>query len=299
MLFMGIDGGGSNLRVVITDAAMQIMASSQRGTANPSTIGHDAAAALIQDAMREVLAQINDPIKGAGIGIAGAAASHSADWLRDVVAAVLPETQIVPASDFEIALVGATGIRRGILLLAGTGSVAYGINEAGEELQVGGWGYLPGDEGSGYWIGMEALRLITHLEDGIQTGITSLSAKILASLDLATAKNLIPWLYNQPKPRTYETTQLATIVLQEAEVGDPFACNIIEQAAQHLYRLYATIRQRLQMDHPKIAFAGGLLQHPNPLSDQVRRLCGLSEHPVAKYAPVVGAALLAKQTFEA
>ena len=75
---------------------------------------------------------------------------------------MLPAAQIALSSDVEIALVGALGQRLGIVVLAGTGSAAYGVNRAGDALLVGGWGYLLGDEGSGYWIGAEALRLLAR-----------------------------------------------------------------------------------------------------------------------------------------
>ena len=123
-LYMGIDGGGSNLRVVIVDEQMQILVTVQRGTANPRIIGQEQSALLIQDAMREALAQVTEPVRGVGIGIAGASAVYARDWLHEVIHAVLPDVHVAAGSDYEIALVGANSAREGILLLAGTGSVA-------------------------------------------------------------------------------------------------------------------------------------------------------------------------------
>ena len=81
MVYAGIDGGGSTLRVAIIDDSLVSLAEEQRSTANPSVIGREAAAALIQDALRAAAARVSLPIEGVGIGVAGASAAHSADWL--------------------------------------------------------------------------------------------------------------------------------------------------------------------------------------------------------------------------
>src|SRR5690554_1470908 len=132
--WLGIDGGGSHLRVVVTTGALTRLAQVQAETANPSTIGRDAAAIRIQSAVRDVLAAaaLNPAdLSGIGIGIAGASVAHSENWLREVVTAVAPGVPLVLSSDAEIALVGALGRRFGVLVLAGTGSVACGVNAEG------------------------------------------------------------------------------------------------------------------------------------------------------------------------
>jgi glucosamine kinase len=291
-VFLGIDGGGSNLRLAVTDAALHILAETRRGSANPSSIGWDAAKALIQGAIREVTTQAG-AIEAVGIGIAGAAASHSADWLREVVGEVLPHARVVPGSDMEIALAGANGERRGVLVLAGTGSVAYGVNDAGESIQVGGWGYLIGDEGSGYAIGLEALRTITRQADETHPYQSVIYKQVMEALALSQPKDLIAWLY-RGESRTREIAGLAAVVLDAAKEGDARAVEILDTAADDLRRLAETVIRRLAMPEAKIAFAGGLLSEPNPLSLRLCQRLNLSAFPVAKYPPVIGAALLAK-----
>ncbi len=305
-LYLGIDGGGSTLRVALTDADLRPLAQAETaGSANPSLIGQDAAAILIQQMVSQLIAQAGitaDAITAAGIGIAGAAVSHSAVWLRKLLMPVLPDMVIVPSSDFEIALTGAHGARHGVLLLAGTGSVAYGINADGQALQVGGWGYLVGDEGSGYWIGLEALRGLIRRYDGLESGAAPLDAQLLGTLGLREAPALIEWLYRAGTPpgmpRTRELAALATVVLQAAQDGDEAAVTIIRQAAGHLVRLAETLNRRLGLTNPPVAFAGGLLNEPNPLSLAVVDHLHLAAFPVAQYPPVMGAALLAKLTCE-
>ncbi|MGB1288109.1 MAG: BadF/BadG/BcrA/BcrD ATPase family protein, partial [Aggregatilineales bacterium] len=141
MYFMGIDGGGSTLRVVITDADLYPVVEIKAESANPSSIGQAVATERIQSAMQQALQTASlkaSQIQGVAAGIAGTSTSAFDDWFQDTLTQVLPDAQITRSSDVEIALVGATGREFGLMALAGTGSVAYGINAAGDRLQMGG-----------------------------------------------------------------------------------------------------------------------------------------------------------------
>jgi glucosamine kinase len=292
--WMGIDGGGSNIRIVIVDNAMNVLVQIERTeSANPNAIGREKSAALIHEIIHAALDKSPVKISGLGIGVAGAAVIHSEAWLREIVTSALPGVFAVPSSDYEIALVGALGERRGILLLSGTGSVAFGVNEHGESLQVGGWGYLFGDEGSGYWIGLEALRTMIHEADGTHSYGSTLPQRVQETLGFAKAHDVILWLYGTQAPRTRDIAALAQIVLDEAAT-DARAGYIIEMAAQSLHRLAMTLVERLTMYNPPIAFGGGLLMSDNALSRRVCALLNLTSLPIPKYSSVVGAALLAK-----
>jgi glucosamine kinase len=295
--WIGIDGGGSNLRVAITTDALNPIATSYGETANPSVIGREASAARIHTAVHEALKQAGldySAIAGVGVGIAGASVAHSAVWLRDILATTLPGIPAVPSSDAEIALVGSNGGRQGVLLLAGTGSAVFGVNAAGQSLQVGGWGYLLGDEGSSHWIGMRALQLAVRAADGRETCPAEFSAQILAALALESEVELIPWLYRSEQPRTRDVAQLARLVIENASAGVDVATQIVEDAAAELGLLCRTIIRRLDMENPRIAFAGGLLDNDNFLSAHLCQLLGLDQRPIPLYPPVIGAALLAQ-----
>lgn len=294
--YVGIDGGGSSLRVVIVDADLRICAESTGESANPGVAGHDEAAHRIQAAIRGALAAGGlsaESMTAVGIGVAGAAAAHSAGWLQTTLQGVLPQAQAVLSSDIEIALVGAHGSRSGVLILAGTGSVAGGISTSGDYLQIGGWGYLIGDEGSGFWIGREALRAVSRADDG-RSQPTALTAAILSTLGLCSPPELIPWLYGRQSGQAAVVAALAPLVLDQATAGDAVACAILDAAADELALLSRTLYARLDLIAPKIAFAGGLLHSPNPLSERLCTRLGLSDYPRPRYSPVVGAALLAR-----
>ncbi|MGB7340520.1 MAG: BadF/BadG/BcrA/BcrD ATPase family protein [Phototrophicaceae bacterium] len=292
-LFMGIDGGGSTLRVAIIDEHATIVAEVKQGTANPNLIGRDVAAAHIQAAMRDVLLQVDGTIDGVGIGIAGASAVYANDWLHGIIRDVLPSCHIAAASDNEIALVGALGKRHGILILAGTGSGVFGVNAAGDSAQVGGWGYLLGDEGSGYWMGLQALKNVADAFDRAEE--SPFTEVIAETLGVTSPRHLIESVYlsEQPIPTI---ANLAPIVLQLADEGMSEAQTITSQASAALVAQAQTAMTRLQMNDPQIAFAGSIVTHDNPVSRGVCAALGLSERPQALYRPVIGAALLAKLT---
>lgn len=295
---MGIDGGGTHLRVAIFTPDLKAVAESRADTVNPAVIGLETARAMIQGAMRQALESAGlrpEQIIAVGIGIAGAAPCHSASaipWLRDVVKAVLPGALVAPSADYEIALVGALGERLGVLVLAGTGSLAYGVNEAGESALAGAWGYLLDDAGSGYWLGRQALKAVARAADGRGPG-TALSDAVLSTLQLPDAYALVPWLYDRETRRTREVAALAPLVLSQAEAGDPVAAEIVARACDELALAARTVVRRLQMKQPPIAFAGGLLTAPNPLSLALCRALDLPRLPLPRHPPVVGAALLA------
>lgn len=294
IVFLGIDGGGTGLRAAAVDSELRLIAQLEGESANPGGVGWDEAARRIQSIITEMVLQLDEAVASVGIGIAGAAVDHARDWLAKTISPVLPAAIIVPSSDIEIALVGAHGARRGLLLLAGTGSAALAVDDEGNARRVGGWGYLTGDEGSGYWIGCKALQAATRAADG-RSAPTPLLETVLHTLKLKAPADLIGWLYGAGTRRPYEIAALAPLVLDLAE-KDAAAAEIIESAAQELALLGKTAAGN-KADLPA-AFAGGLLTQENVLSRRLCQLLGLSQLPAAQYPPVIGAALLAKQAWE-
>lgn len=292
--YMGIDGGGSNLRVAIVDADFTVVAQAHRETVNPSTIGRETAAGRIQDAMREALAAAGGPVSAVGIGVAGASAVYAEDWLRATVGAVLPDVPVAASMDHEIALVGAHGVRRGVMVLAGTGSVACAINAHGEWAQAGGWGYLLGDEGSGVWLALEGLRAFVRYHDGVAPQAADLAGRVQRAFGFTRPVDVIPWLYRQPPP-TREAAGYAEVVLHAADDGDPTARDIVVRGAAVLAGIAQAAAARVGADFT-IRFCGGLLTADNALSRALCDRLGLDAIPYPLHPPVIGAALLARES---
>ena len=302
-LFMGIDGGGSKLRVAIVNAHLDQLSALTASAVNPSTVGRDTARERIQDGIFQAVCSANirrRDIAAVGIGIAGASNLHSEAWLRDTVRPALPSAHIAPSSDLEIALVGAHGQRYGMLVLAGTGSAVFAVTPDGRHLQVGGWGYLLGDQGSSFWVGIQLLKHITETHDySGEHGLTALGRACLDELALSDPRDLVAWVYRSEMAPTVRIASLAPFVLRRADAGDELAREILRCAAQHLAQQLDTMRLRLNDAQAPIAFAGGLLESENWLSKALAKRLALPARPAAKYPPVVGAALLAKMEWSA
>ncbi|MDX2160808.1 MAG: BadF/BadG/BcrA/BcrD ATPase family protein [bacterium] len=287
---IGIDGGGTHIRVAICTPDLHIVAQAEGGRANPNGIGLEMAASEIQRTIRAALDQAGlppDAIRAACVGVAGT--QHLGAWLRETTAAVLPNSHIVTAVDLEIALVGALGGAPGVILVSGTGSAAYGLDAAGRSLLVGGWGYLLGDEGSGYWVGTQLLQLYVCTLDGRASW--PCRSHFEDALALHGRPALIEWRYQRAEPA--HVAALARFALEHAD--DPQCGAILDAAARELGDLAETVVKRLGLKREHIAFAGGLLDQPNPLSERVQQRLRLPAFPQAHYSPVMGAVLIARQ----
>jgi glucosamine kinase len=293
-LYIGIDGGASTVRVgAYTPQMTTVTQIKQPHSVNPSGIGRDLAAHRLQDALRAVLADLpaDAQVKAVGAGIAGADSRYAGDWIRETVGAVLPNTAIVPSADYEVALVGATGERYGVLLLSGTGSSSFGINRDGASVVVGGWGYRIGDEGSGYELAVEGLRRLAQAIDGRRPH-TPLTERLLKHIGLEKPRDdLLEWTYHTAAHQ--DIAACARVVVEMAGDSDTEALTLVDTAAGHLVDHYTAIVRQLGMDAPPIGFAGGLLTADTALARALAHKLGLDAPPVPKYPPVAGAALLA------
>jgi N-acetylglucosamine kinase-like BadF-type ATPase len=295
--YMGIDGGGSTVRVGIADVQepTRLLHAMEGESVNPSSTGESLARDRLRDAVRTLLAQAGltpADVWACGVGVAGASAEHSEAWLRDTLAPVLPDVQLALASDVEIALIGANGTPYGTLVLAGTGSVALGIDQRGQRLQVGGWGYLLGDEGSGYALSMRALQ---HMAQTSDAGARSqLAQDVLTHFGWRTPKALMRWLYAQPSPPVSEVASFAPRLLALADEGEPTAQAIVTEGASALATLVAHVRRRLALpDSAPLGFAGSLLTQDTALSRALVQRLGLPSAPKPRSTPLVGALSLA------
>lgn len=294
MFSIGIDGGGSTVRVVVLDEDRQVCGEAVGSSVNPNSVGRDGAARALQAAIEAALAAANADraaVGRVGAGVAGALTPPFHDWLRDMLRAVLPNAAVAITSDVEIALIGAHGVRRGVLVLSGTGSAAFGVNAAGESALAGGWGYLFGDEGSGAWIGTRALAAVARHTDG-RGAPTMLTERIFNLLHVSDARQLIEIIYQPNVPAPPRLARFAPLVLELAET-DPTASAILVEAIDELRMVMRAVIDRLNLDSPPIAFGGGLLSAPNALSLGLQRALNLPAFPTRLHSAEMGAALYA------
>jgi N-acetylglucosamine kinase-like BadF-type ATPase len=217
---------------------------------------------------------------------------------REIVPTIIPSLRLVADADPPAALAGGTFGGPGIGLIAGTGTVAIAQNAAGERAYRGGWGYLIGDEGGGYWIGMRAVQAVALAQDR-RAPQTVLRERVLGFYGEADLRTIAQRIYGGEIGRP-QLAALAPVVLDAAEEGDAMARSIIELAAEELTSLVesASSAVRLAEERERVIVAtGGVLRPENSLwlALEARLQRRLPEFLLIapRFPPVIGAFLLA------
>ncbi len=225
----------------------------------------DATIGAIADLCREVASEggADLPVAGLWAGIAGAGTEPARGFVETALREAGLSSRTSVGADAEATFHDAFPSGPGILLLSGTGSIALGRGADGSRLQSGGWGLHLGDEGSGYRIGMSALRALARGEDGRGVA-TDLRDPVLKALGLAGPEDLIKWTAAAQKA---DVASLVPLVFEAAESGDQAAVAVIETAVDELVGHVQTLVRRLDPwpDTPEVALAGGLLKEDRPL----------------------------------
>lgn len=291
-LVLGLDVGGSKTAAVLSDG-QQTHADLAGGSANPASVGLVEAGRQL-DAIAEQL----DGARPAAVyaGVAGADTPESRHRFRQLLARRWPGARIRVEHDSALVL-AAAGTRTGIAVIAGTGSVAWGCDRDGRTARAGGWGYLVGDEGSGYWITREAVRqALRRADQGLEPD--PFGAALAAGCGLADPGQLLDHFYAQPERRYWAAR--AGIMFRLADRGDPVATAIVAEAVAALIALAATVGHRLDLTGP-LVLAGGLAVHHPALSTAVRAglaARGMTDVRVLDRDPVHGAVRLAVELLE-
>ncbi|MEN9509066.1 MAG: hypothetical protein RLZZ621_1629 [Gemmatimonadota bacterium] len=260
-LVVGVDGGGSHTRVLLADATGAVLARVE-GAASALRPGQEAEAAdvikaLIGDALAKAERTDTRPAVCV-VGVAGAGQERAAQALWSALASRRVADDVSVQADATIAMDDAFGDSAGVLLIAGTGSVAFSKAPDGRIERCGGWGPVLGDEGSGAWLGRRALSVVTAAHDGREPE-TALTGAILTALELESLDDLIPWGANAT-PGTF--AQLAPVVAQVAAAGDLRANALISFCVEELALHIRTLARRCFTDERAaipVALSGGLL----------------------------------------
>ena len=272
MHVLGIDVGGSKTVCLLADEDGRIVASAREAGANLQGAGELALEKVLHTAMESTIAGRNIRPAAICLGIAGVDRAADEAVVRGIMERIGYTARILVVNDALIALQAGIGDGAGIVIVSGTGSIAYGRNAKGEASRAGGWGYVLGDEGSGYWIGRLALRAVVRHADG-RGRPTGLTEKLLGHFHAERAAELIHKIYHdEVGPRAIAS--LAKYV-QEARVeGDAVAAAILNQAADELITAATAVMSRLDLKNDDFAFvlAGGIFHAVPWLCDQLKLL---------------------------
>ncbi|MFL5566345.1 MAG: N-acetylglucosamine kinase, partial [Gemmatimonadaceae bacterium] len=230
-IVIGVDGGGSKTRVIVGTAEGEVLASvdGPKSAVTPGQVARsaDVIAELVTQALREIAMPGAVFPRVLYCGVAGTGRDEERRELHAALDEKELAEEVVIDSDGLIALYDAFDDRAGILLVVGTGSIAYGRSPAGEIVRCGGWGPTFGDEGSGGWIGRRALSIVAASSDGREPP-TALLFPILAATQCEDVADLIPWAV-AADARAFAS--LVPVVFSTAAAGDPRANALITLAA--------------------------------------------------------------------
>lgn len=265
-ILIGADVGGSKTAVGVSeDGGVIVRAEGPGAAVRPGRAL--ASASIIAEVVRRALAQLG---RLAGdvlvVGAAGAGRDPEREELRKALRAESIADRVVVTTDIEIALAGAFEQGPGMVVSAGTGSIAVGRDRNGRRFRIGGYGWQMGDEGSGYAIGRAALGAVSRAYDG-RSPRTALTDRVLAAARCPDFDALVRWAAGASPA---EIAGLAPPVLEVAAQGDPLAQGIADYAARELSQLAICLLPVMDVEPPVgVALTGGLLSGDQPLRRSV------------------------------
>ncbi len=266
-IVIGIDGGGSKTRAMVADESGRTIAETvgPGSAVRPERV--DESAAVIAEVVRDALASCDmthvTP-RALCVGIAGVGRDTERQALWQALVERELASDIVVHTDVSVALDDAFGDGPGVLVVSGTGSIAYGRGPTGSTARCGGWGPVAGDEGSGAWIGRRALSVVTAAADGREPE-TALTGAVLTAAQVNETADLSPWAASATPS---QLATLAPVVLSVAEGGDLRANAIVSLAVEELMLHVRTLARELFADERaalSVAFSGGLLSRSSIL----------------------------------
>jgi N-acetylglucosamine kinase-like BadF-type ATPase len=298
-IFLGIDAGGSKTTCVVGDESSVLATATTEGS-NVIRWGEAEARIQLQEAIHRACARANvkvAEVRRLCVGMAGAARPVISSVVKEMIAEIY-KGEVVVVGDMVIAMEAAFGNKPGVVVIAGTGSIAYGRNKDGHTARAGGWGFAISDEGSGHWIGRTAVSAVMRAQDEDEASPTGLAVNILHAWHLQTLDELVRAANAAPSP---EFSNLFPHVLAAADGGDPIARTVLTQAGAELAGLAKIVIGRLFEESPNVpvAMSGGVFGNSalvrNVFYNSLR-----SEYPQATVGgtviePVVGALELARR----
>lgn len=299
-VFLGIDGGGSKTAAVIVDGSMNVLGEGRAGPGNHLRVGIEAARDSIERATTQACAVAGVKITELTYvycGIAGADHPQHRAAVVESLRSLFGGEQFTVDSDARVALTAGIGLQAaGVVIISGTGSVAYGRSATGEEARAGGWGPTLGDEGSGYSIALRGLTAIVRAHDGRgpKTMITDLVCRHHGMCEPAD----LPLFVYAPTTHVDDIAVYFGSVSEAAMKGDASALEIFENEGRELGLTVAAVARRLGLRGSfPVAYSGGAFAAgellTKPLDARLRELMPEARLQPAIERPVLGAARMA------
>jgi N-acetylglucosamine kinase-like BadF-type ATPase len=261
--FLGVDGGQSSTTAMIGDETGRVVGMGRGGPSNHA--GASEGRAKFLSAMNECLtaaceeASLDRSIRFTSVclGFSGGPVDKE-PLLREILAS----DRMIVTHDARIALAGATAGEPGVIAIAGTGSIAFARDSSGKTARAGGWGFIYGDEGGGFYIVRQALRAALRFEEGWGPP-TSLRPILMDATGARNMNDLLHRFYTPEFPRP-RIAAFSKLVDQGAAAGDAASREILNDAAQQLSTLVSAVRDQLFKPHEpaRVSFVGGVFRSP-------------------------------------
>jgi len=248
-----------------------VLARGISGPSNYNAVGFDAACSALERAMLMARKDYPGEISALCLGLAGAGRAEDIQRFQNWAVDHFPTTAVKIVSDADILLMAGAPSGPALALICGTGSIVYGRMVTGEIIRAGGWGYLFGDEGGGYAIGIAALRKMMQAYDG-RGPETLLSEMVLERYGLHTPPELVHTIYGAESPRSAVAT-LSELVEQAAGQGDSVAIAILDESSRELARAIAAVYPRLGVSTVPLVVTGGTILHGRYLQKAFNHAC--------------------------
>ncbi|MFL4472868.1 N-acetylglucosamine kinase [Paeniglutamicibacter sp. MACA_103] len=290
LALVGLDIGGTKTHGMRFSGG-EVLAEAKSGSANVQNVSAETAARNIAEVFAALgPGRIDRVVAGAG----GVDTEEDAETLCSLIAVHAPAAEILVVHDTRLIL-AAGQASTGMALILGTGSAAWGVNAAGREGRAGGWGYLLGDEASGYWMGREAVRhTLREFNRGQAPG--ELGRRVLAANDVRSPDELIA-LFHGDTDRRYWAQQ-SPLVFEALAAGDPGSAEIVAEAVDHVCRMLGDLSSLLEINGPVIV-GGGVGTHQPVFQEMLRTAlgaAGLKDIRFLEVDPVEGTRFISDHT---
>ncbi|WP_158289269.1 BadF/BadG/BcrA/BcrD ATPase family protein [Paenibacillus flagellatus] len=302
---IGIDGGGTKTEALVLAEDGREWGGLVVDSTNPFAVSFEQATrnmASLLDKAFSIPELREATCEAVCLGLAGVDTDDERARFRSFVEQYRDERGLVfetfMNNDAQIALMATLGDDRGIIVISGTGSIAFGLTEDRRKFRVGGWGPLLGDEGSGYDIGVRTLKAAMRSHDGIEPA-TLLTESIVRTYGFASVTDLRTYIY-QPHLKKHDIAKFAELCIRADEQGDDTAGRILDAAAGDLAASAAAlVRKDPWFEQCRLVTTGSIFRHSTRFADAFRTGLGRLAPNVrvipSEREPAYGAALLARR----
>jgi N-acetylglucosamine kinase-like BadF-type ATPase len=291
---LGIDAGGTKTVCLLADEQGRVLAEARGGGANLNTAGELGVEMVLHAVMEEAIGDREVHPAVICLGMAGVDRDDDYRTVRSIMRRIGYRAPVLIVNDALVALEAGAKDGPGIVVIAGTGSIAYGRDARNRAARAGGWGHVLGDEGSGYWIGRQALQAVMREADG-RGPATALTARVLAHFGVEKPSELVRVVYYADVGRQ-AVAALGPLVESAYHEGDEVAVGILREAAAELVAAARSVTRQLEEAFPFI-LAGGIFRAvpwlASAVSTGLAALAARSTVRLLEAQPATGAVRLA------